>query len=627
MSWGFIRESIIKKTPGKQEWCVESESGKNMGCSDSYAGAAKRLGEVEWFKEHKKKGAADCPIGVDHIHEDLREFKEIDEHLTDAKKVVKNMVSEDKQALKHTAMRPTVWGYEISKSDNGEVTLFIQYKEIPEPEWYETFPSVEALLQKFPMPQKYMDQLAALDTKHYMRVPAPYGTVEANRIVASITQKINQQDYTFDFVPVHDLDSGTITEYIASPREMPYQQVRIPNPEGKPLSENLLASWLYDLLAQPEVFAKFASDLGTHGDGNSDSSIYPDNGNNVDRSVGERVEKTFEDRTVNAPGGAGIDDERKHNDTTLTNEVMERQPRVDFRDPKQPSSNASGEFYDNTNKVDAPKEGEILGLQPSYSAADLYVAITPRQTAWGFAKESLFDQFIGNVGEILAACKASGASRAAAREAAIKVHSSLFAKHEWMSPILDRFLDRAYGTTAKVQSSLSTLEGCISDFVVTAHKNGWPKPKTLQASVTEFSSWIENYPETQTLIENRIDATYGVSPEVIAPFIEKQAANEYAVQLSKSFKKFPLPYAEFRKWCSVQQVTVPTLYALERIAVELNYVTMPETLVVFSEKDVYMSDDKQKTIVQERPADPNLQSNEQVLPDGTKVTRMKKITE
>jgi hypothetical protein len=393
---------------------------------------------MSWGFKHKSGNKSDnwclgCPIGVDHIHEDLKEFKEIDEHLTDAKGVVKNMVNEDKQALKK------------------------------------------------------------------------------------------------------------------------------------------------------------AADLGTHIDQGNDAGMYAETVD-TDLTHRDKVVPTWDDKDPNGVS-KGHQDQRDAGETMLTQEVMDRKemPKIDFRDPKQPSSNAAGDLYDGANRPGAPKEGEVLGLQPSYSAAELYVAITPRNAAWGFERESLFDQFIGNVGEILASCKAHGASRAAAREAAIKVHSSLFAKHEWMSPILERFLDRAYGTSAKVQSSLSTLEGCVSDFVVTAHKNGWAKTKTLQASVNEFSSWIENYPETQTLIENKIDAAYGVSPEVIAPFIAKQAANEFAVRLTKSFTKFPLPYAEFRRWCSAQQVTVPTLYALERIAVELNYVTMPETLVVFSETKTYMT--------------------------------------
>ena len=476
MSWGFIRNSIIKKTPGKEEWCVESESGKNMGCSDSYGAAAKRLGEVEWFKKHKKKGSADCPIGVDHIHEDLSEFKEIDEHLTDAKKVVKNMVNEDKDALKK------------------------------------------------------------------------------------------------------------------------------------------------------------AADLGSHGDSNSNTDLYQETGTGyvADTDLTDRDKQTHPHNQKDVNGvDPGFASQREHNETMLTKEVRKHEDRKDMVTfDFQPqlgriTEDTAGEFHDNTNKVDGPKEGEVLGLQPSYSAAELYVAITPRQSAWGFERESLFDQFIGNVGEILASCKQHGASRAAAREAAIKVHSTLFAKQEWMSPILERFLDRAYGTTAKVQSSLATLEGCISDYVVTAHKNGTPKEKTLQASMNEFSSWIENYPETQTLIENRIDATYGVSPEVIAPFLGKNAANDYAAQLAKEFKQFPLPYAEFRRWCSARQVTVPTLYALERIAVELNYVTMPETLVIFSEKEMFVSDPNTgaapKVVVQDKNPDPNQQVKKQILPDGTEV--------
>lgn len=42
---------IVKKG---SKHCVESHSGRNMGCSDSKAGAEKRLRQVEYFK-HKGK--------------------------------------------------------------------------------------------------------------------------------------------------------------------------------------------------------------------------------------------------------------------------------------------------------------------------------------------------------------------------------------------------------------------------------------------------------------------------------------------------------------------------------------------------------------------------------------------
>jgi hypothetical protein len=44
-------ESVIRKKGGQH--CVESESGKNLGCSPSKGGAKKRLAQVEYFK-HKK---------------------------------------------------------------------------------------------------------------------------------------------------------------------------------------------------------------------------------------------------------------------------------------------------------------------------------------------------------------------------------------------------------------------------------------------------------------------------------------------------------------------------------------------------------------------------------------------
>jgi len=473
MSWNFLRESIIKKTPGKDEWCVESESGKNLGCSGSREAAEKRLAEVEMFK-HKISN-----MGPEHVREDLKEFKEIDEHLGKAKKVVKEMVNEDHQALKQMA-------------------------------------------------------------------------------------------------------SGYAT----------------------------------------------TADLGTHGDGNSDTDLYHAP---VDTDLTDRDKQTHPHDLKNPDGvDPGFASQREHNETMLTDQVMKNRPelpKVDFRDPKQPSSNADGNLYDGANRPDKAPEGEVLGLQPSYSAASVYLAITPRREQWGFKQESLFDTFIGNVGLILTECQAHGASRAAAREAVIKVHSNLFAKNEWMSPILDRFLDRAYGTSAKPKSALSTLEGCISDFVTTAHKNGWDKKRTLTASVNEFSSWIENYPDTQAIIDNKVDAAYGVAPEVISKFIPASEADMHVLCLRAAYKKFPIPYIEFRRWCSVKQIPVPTLYALERIAVELNYVAMPETLVVFSEKDVYVSDDKTKTVTQEKPIDPAQQPNTMTLPDGTKVTRTKPITE
>lgn len=52
----FISELIEKRIRKRgSQWCVVSEHGnKNLGCSDSKAGAAKRLGQVEYFKHANK---------------------------------------------------------------------------------------------------------------------------------------------------------------------------------------------------------------------------------------------------------------------------------------------------------------------------------------------------------------------------------------------------------------------------------------------------------------------------------------------------------------------------------------------------------------------------------------------
>lgn len=52
----FDKIAMIKKTPGKREWCVIAESGRNMGCYSSRKKAKERLRQIEMFK-HMKGGS------------------------------------------------------------------------------------------------------------------------------------------------------------------------------------------------------------------------------------------------------------------------------------------------------------------------------------------------------------------------------------------------------------------------------------------------------------------------------------------------------------------------------------------------------------------------------------------
>lgn len=442
------------------------------------------------------------------------------------------------------------------------------------------------------------------------------------------------------------------------------------------------------------------SDLGMHGGGTSDQDLYHDPAQTDNHFGGDRA-GDYDDYGLE---GSSKGKQKPGGSTTMTTEqVMNREdmPKIDFKDPDQPSSEPERNTWDGENSK-AP-EGEMRGLQPSYTAVDVYMSFTAPRSVWNFTRESLFDKFIGNVGTILRTCRQHGVSRENARQAVIKVYTNLFQKHEWVEPMLERFLDRAYGTAPRVKSSLTTLTDSIAEFITAAHKKGQTKEQIEQQAATEFSSWIENYPETQLIIDSKMDELYGVkllaaegidkfkkiligepprsgvitevtsedpykavvsvfwldsgtiendvvipeasatiqeptadelkqatevaeptAPKISRLVITKNAVNHFMTHLTRDFSKFPLPYAEFRKWCSANRVDAPTLYSLERTAVELNYVIMPESLVVFADdKDLYVSEDKSKVQTLARNPDPTKIPEEITLNDGSKLKKIK----
>lgn len=64
----FVFAELIEKTIRKvgNEYCVFSKkSGKNLGCSPSRAGAIKRLGQIEWFKNHKSLAEDEIVVALE----------------------------------------------------------------------------------------------------------------------------------------------------------------------------------------------------------------------------------------------------------------------------------------------------------------------------------------------------------------------------------------------------------------------------------------------------------------------------------------------------------------------------------------------------------------------------------
>ena len=75
------KKAYIRKTPNKNEWCVFSEKGKNLGCGPSEAWAKKRLKQIHYFK-HKE--AAENSSIIDDIKESLSQGKTLREAIVTA---------------------------------------------------------------------------------------------------------------------------------------------------------------------------------------------------------------------------------------------------------------------------------------------------------------------------------------------------------------------------------------------------------------------------------------------------------------------------------------------------------------------------------------------------------------
>lgn len=502
-------------------------------------------------------------------------------------------------------------------------------------------------------------------------IEAKFRRVSADMTVA---MPVKGKDYVFTFGTVLNIEDNTVAAYEAIPNEDPSIVVRFQNPSGRFLSQPELEVELQNALANPEELIKFASDTYEGSAGSSDISTwkpYTDTDWSVTHDGPDHYDYHGVSKGKKKPGGS----------TTTTKKDMSSitdHDKTGWTDSMQPSSDPD------RNTWDAPgstvPEGEMGGLQPSFhnKASSVYFDIVSSNAEWGFKGDSLFDKFIAGISPLLRTCRNNGLSRVSARNSVIKVNSLLFNKHAWMYPILDRFIDRAYGAPKKIKSSISSIEDSISEFIKDANIKGWNKAKAEAAVKQEFSSWFENYPEMVVVADAQIDTEYtdtaGVSegitkykkiilidtnregiivdikdstpeqddisvfwldtqevddvmvsehniilqepsteelrratevmdPKVSSVTISKNAARKYTELFTKDFKEFPVPYTTFRKWCSKQEISLPILYKLERIAIELDYINMPD-MVVFSEKEPFVSEDNTEVQMIETGDDP-----------------------
>ena len=343
-----------------------------------------------------------------------------------------------------------------------------------------------------------------------------------------------------------------------------------------------------------------------------------------------------------------------------------------WTDSMQPSSNPTGDTWDGPYST-AP-EGDSLA-SPKYCSTGLYDRLFQASTDWGTQTDGLFGEFLNSVSTLVVNCKRGGLSRAATRTAAEKSYAPLFMRAEWAGRMLNRFLDRAFGTVASAKFPVESIESAVTDLIEDSVKTGIPAADAESKVLVEFSAWVDNYPELRIAIASKLDDIYGAklanaahfsrfkkitllesgrkgiildvkqsSPEsteleiywldsgntedvstsdinvvvsepnaeelrrateVSDPPVKKAASitvthnavNSYLLQFIAQFKEFPVTYAAFRGWCTERGLSMPTTFALERTAVRLNYVEIPENVVIFSDKKVYVASDNSEAQV------------------------------
>lgn len=339
-----------------------------------------------------------------------------------------------------------------------------------------------------------------------------------------------------------------------------------------------------------------------------------------------------------------------------------------WTDGMQPSSSPHGGTWDSPGST--AYEGEDRGMPASYSSVSSFCdrVFTPKP-GWDTAQPGMFGDFIEKAATVITSCKREGLTREATRESVVGMYAALFSKSEWMTGVLNRFLDRAYGTAPQNHFQVESVETGIIDSINRFSSLGTPRREAEGAVLEQYAAWVENYPELRVIISEKLEAAYGArlasaseftkfkkikfldsgrsgvildvaasspektelsiywldsgsredvqareenvviqepnaqelrratevadppQPKAAALTVHHNVVNAYLTRFTSEFSELPITYSAFRGWCSGHQLSLPHTYELERVAVAMNYVKMPDTVVIFSEKKVYIADD------------------------------------
>ena len=524
-----------------------------------------------------------------------------------------------------------------------------------------------------------------------------------------LTRTIRGREYAWEIVPRLDSDTQGLQGYDLIPAAGTGVSLFLESPEGKEISYYALdqalanyvnsnlarfidasVTWLSPVYAVVELSKLAAEDY-----------IYTDHfpTEQTDYNYGEDRHDTRDFYNLD---GTSTGKKKPGGSTTVTKEeMMERgeSESTGYTNGMQPSSEPTGGTWDAPGSS-AP-EGESWGLQPSYSAADFainfYAKVAARSDNWSLSGDAQFNKFIDTAAESLQGYKRCGMSRDNALDSVKKTYAHVFSGKPWLGSILDRFADQVYGTAKKAKCESATVGSGIADYVEQLHASGTPRAKAAAKLEEEYSSWLENSPDTRIYAQACLDRKYGIriaadarlspgkklklvayptsegiilsfekeTPEAITlrlawvtPEYPEQsayacdisevvvtgdasaaeaaqandpAAKTAALSVLKSADTFyinllmaqsaalPMGYSDFRTWCNNQGLPADLTHRIERAALELNFVSIPDGLEVTAEKELYVSDDK--TQVQTLEVSDPSKKPEKLVQDGKELKR------
>lgn len=329
-------------------------------------------------------------------------------------------------------------------------------------------------------------------------------------------------------------------------------------------------------------------------DGN-DQALYDNTLGQYDTDFPRDLERTTppsrkETKDFYGADGRSLDKGVPGGSTTVTKEEMpyKKHDSTGWTGGLRGTSDAT-QTYSDSSTSSAP-EGESWGLGASYGAAEIMINFYGKRAAaassW-VSPTTQFSDFIEAAPQLLGTHKQAGISRVAAEEAVKAEYPALFAKFSWMPSILSRFADSVFGTAPKPKCEVESIGQAIDECVANSLRSGASRQQAEKIALAEFEAWAEQDPAVPVHIQACLDMRYAAGRT-------SSSATQMDLFLADN-PETPVEYQVFRSWCVSHSVDGTAYVTLERTALQMHLVEIPDMLEKVADKANYISDPNSPT--------------------------------